>query len=212
MHSARSPWTRAYPRRRGGNGRAASMAAICAGLSPQARGERGMLQLQVELEGPIPAGAGGTTRSRWTRWTGRAYPRRRGGNSVYELMNRDPKGLSPQARGELSPYPRHSIVKGPIPAGAGGTTRSRGCNCTTGAYPRRRGGNEGIEVPPKSVTGLSPQARGERLVRMNQRAAVGPIPAGAGGTNIHAGTFRTGGAYPRRRGGNYRLKATFRLH
>ena len=50
------------------------------GLSPQARGELCAGQYIWLCEGPIPAGAGGTSGLYFGGLVMRAYPRRRGGN------------------------------------------------------------------------------------------------------------------------------------
>ncbi len=94
-------------------------------------------------------------------------------------------GLSPQARGEQTFTTTLEIAEGPIPAGAGGTSRSVCGGRLARAYPRRRGGNLSIETLHLLAQGLSPQARGERAGRAGGRGAVGPIPAGAGGTPLY---------------------------
>ena len=71
------------------------------GLSPQARGERKRHYNDEKQEGPIPAGAGGTSPPPASRSASRAYPRRRGGNTKKRPQVFGMSGLSPQARGEL---------------------------------------------------------------------------------------------------------------
>ena len=193
---------RAYPRRRGGNGTDGTPILAGKGLSPQARGEQGPAHGRGDGLGPIPAGAGGTPMRNALARAERAYPRRRGGNSMLDDLRGDRMGLSPQARGELLRGHRAGHDLGPIPAGAGGTSGRVIHPIVTGAYPRRRGGNSPAFSLFLLSLGLSPQARGEpHGVRPRMRCA-GPIPAGAGGTAQQCLLRRGGRAYPRRRGGN----------
>ena len=111
----------AYPRRRGGNSIVGGAAVSWAGLSPQARGEPRHAGSRTHEDGPIPAGAGGTSCMRAGGPCARAYPRRRGGNQSIERIFREVQGLSPQARGERQKPLVGPGRRGPIPAGAGGT-------------------------------------------------------------------------------------------
>ena len=70
----------AYPRRRGGNSRAARIFAAFSGLSPQTRGKPVVEPVAVCPLGPIPADAGETFCAIEIARPLRAYPRRRGGN------------------------------------------------------------------------------------------------------------------------------------
>ncbi len=123
--AAPCPWSWAYPRRRGGNGARGICIRRRKGLSPQARGELDRRVQARQDDGPIPAGAGGTITldTHGEAWT--AYPRRRGGNPGASFEKQTVAGLSPQARGELQMLRMVSSVRGPIPAGAGGTQGPR---------------------------------------------------------------------------------------
>ena len=90
----------AYPRRRGGNTRPDNHRPYLQGLSPQARGKLIAVSALRISSGPIPAGAGETCGLRRAGRTGRAYPRRRGGNRLPEQLRGSGWGLSPQARGK----------------------------------------------------------------------------------------------------------------
>ena len=72
---------RAYPRRRGGNGKRQLAFKPIKGLSPQARGKRLDNGTNKRGHGPIPAGAGETYCVLSFLSKNRAYPRRRGGNT-----------------------------------------------------------------------------------------------------------------------------------
>ena len=202
--------TRAYPRRRGGNTTAYRIVAACVGLSPQARGELAPLKRADNVRGPIPAGAGGTRQRPFHRGGGRAYPRRRGGNLAAVWAAVRDEGLSPQARGERASLAACALNRGPIPAGAGGTTPKPCAVSGIRAYPRRRGGNIRRLRRGKLRAGLSPQARGEPHGALVVAGQPGPIPAGAGGTPTRAVTAKFEGAYPRRRGGNSCYLSTYR--
>ena len=173
------------------------------GLSPQARGERVSAPGGQARGGPIPAGAGGTSRKRNHALIWKAYPRRRGGNPRDIARSASRRGRSPLARGVRASRPLSLWYERPIPAGAGGTTTPVIALSVIRAYPRRRGGNPTAAPPPMCLAGLSPQARGEPWTCHNGTQIQGPIPAGAGGTTPLGTPANSIGAYPRRRGGNH---------
>ena len=111
--------------------------------------------------GPIPAGTGETAMGVLAGDTGRAYPRRHGGNffNACELLK--VPGLSPQARGKHIRLLFLKVGKGPIPAGTGETRGQCRHNGISRAYPRRHGGNPIPEGITEVLEGLSPQARGK---------------------------------------------------
>ena len=90
----------AYPRKRGGNVKHSGWAPLRMGLSPQARGKQEHMSAYIVRLRPIPASAGETRwqPSRSARM--RAYPRKRGGNTVALHLRLLLEGLSPQARGK----------------------------------------------------------------------------------------------------------------
>ena len=57
-------------------------------------------------------------------------------------------------------------------------------NSSSRAYPRWRGGNVETDLQLTQQQGLSPLARGKLQVERIEPAALGPIPAGAGETEI----------------------------
>ncbi len=59
-------------------------------------------------------------------------------------------------------------------------------------------------APLTSTSGLSPHARGKRLVLISSMVSLGPIPACAGETPGSTSTLSAPRAYPRMRGGNFR--------
>ena len=131
----------AYPRWRGGNLRRTWSPVPCSGLSPLARGKRLHVAGGPAPWGPIPAGAGETPTATARRSRSRAYPRWRGGNDMSGPGVERPWGLSPLARGKLTPCDPCQVVCGPIPAGAGETRAYAAPPAAERAYPRWRGGN-----------------------------------------------------------------------
>ena len=111
-------------------------------------------------------------------------------------------GLSPLARGKpLRPHDGGGIA-GPIPAGAGETGSVGSGIVSLRAYPRWRGGNQISVGRLSSARGLSPLARGKRGEKVPRNTWSGPIPAGAGETDLRHQPPPLPKAYPRWRGGN----------
>jgi len=71
------------------------------------------------LHGSIPAGAGEAYISLYLYLSTRVYPRGRGGSGGVSRMGRIFNGLSPRARGKLTPTIFSPVDNGSIPAGAG---------------------------------------------------------------------------------------------
>ncbi len=171
---------RAYPRLRGGTEWAASRPRSSGGLSPLARGNRAAACRGACAGGPIPACAGEPESDSACSGVSRAYPRLRGGTSmIYPAIHAVP-GLSPLARGNLTEIPAAAVTKGPIPACAGEPTEQVSHWCCDGAYPRLRGGTLSMCCERGWVGGLSPLARGNRVLRRDNLIFCGPIPACAG--------------------------------
>ncbi len=97
----RQRWGRAYPRMRGGNLLFGNHSMRPVGLSPHARGKQRLVELASCISGPIPACAGETAGLDQTEVQEGAYPRMRGGNTLTQLHEGNPMGLSPHARGKL---------------------------------------------------------------------------------------------------------------
>ncbi len=134
----------------------------------------------------------------------RAYPRRHGGNRGFINGRWKSTGLSPQARGKLSPSLQQPAGQGPIPAGTGETCCLHTSAGAIRAYPRRHGGNWQFPPVQHLGRGLSPQARGKLAQWRSRCAHHGPIPAGTGETSFSFSILTSCGAYPRRHGGNLR--------
>ena len=153
--------SRAYPRWRGGNRISGLWAMSGEGLSPLARGKLRGPGGGRRGWGPIPAGAGETVESDLLSPISGAYPRWRGGNSRSCRAWPAPPGLSPLARGKLTPFAVDVLEPGPIPAGAGETSSRWRRRRRRRAYPRWRGGNREKRGRRRGDSGLSPLARGK---------------------------------------------------
>ena len=128
------------------------------------------------------------------------YPRWRG-----ELTNDAPKprllhGLSPLARGTLSPMREARAISRFIPAGAGNSDQSGLYRLARTVYPRWRGELSNLRSVCKSAAGLSPLARGTRGGIQFRCGIVRFIPAGAGNSPVRAGSNPAQTVYPRWRG------------
>ncbi len=174
------------------------------GLSPHARGKLSNQTALDALAGPIPACAGETARSARCAALAGAYPRMRGGNFEPVLGVGLDGGLSPHARGKHALRAVELAGVGPIPACAGETAQHRWLTIPPGAYPRMRGGNFIVDGESRTLTGLSPHARGKLVFHADQGTKKGPIPACAGETKHLEWKENCKGAYPRMRGGNSR--------
>ncbi len=191
----------AYPRPRGGAHTTLYNPSLLYGLSPPARGSLSRTVSALSVTGPIPARAGEPFGVCLALNAGRAYPRPRGGAGLKPLEIGRKPGLSPPARGSLSPNDLPKYLTGPIPARAGEPLPQRGEIAVRQAYPRPRGGAPHKRPPAPAASGLSPPARGSLTHRRTSIRRIGPIPARAGEPRKSSGPPMLPGAYPRPRGG-----------
>ncbi len=153
-----------YPRWRGEHTQKASTKAALTGLSPLARGTPEHKSLFFLNNRFIPAGAGNTIECIFNSRIITVYPRWRGehihgGNFFCAVV-----GLSPLARGTPHSERRAVTPARFIPAGAGNTL-ARALNRNGPAvYPRWRGEHPRFSTPPQVENGLSPLARGTRIL------------------------------------------------
>ncbi len=94
--------TQVYPRWRGEHAAAVRHLRTHGGLSPLARGTLSAGVLRCIRRRFIPAGAGNTWLSIFSRQDFAVYPRWRGEHRREELNNENQSGLSPLARGTLA--------------------------------------------------------------------------------------------------------------
>ncbi len=157
--------------------------------------------MRIAEMGSIPACAGEPSQLPPAPVLPGVYPRMRGGTfGRYQAM-KQLEGLSPHARGNLSPSVSSSGKYGSIPACAGEPTRRRCCHLERRVYPRMRGGTPSTHVLSEWFQGLSPHARGNLAEVCAFYIVSGSIPACAGEpmyAPIRPICLRV---YPRMRGG-----------
>ncbi|APT78814.1 CRISPR associated protein [Salmonella enterica subsp. enterica serovar Cerro] len=170
------------------------------GLSPLARGTHDPDVKEKAFRRFIPAGAGNTHYQRPSRTRRPVYPRWRGEHNGRDTAPREANGLSPLARGTLSQIiPAIPSIRF-IPAGAGNTFADKSNYNSMAVYPRWRGEHsEGGDLR-NGVAGLSPLARGTRVVIPAYQAVLRFIPAGAGNTDLSMLLIGLTPVYPRWRG------------
>ncbi len=170
------------------------------GLSPLARGTRATSSRVSGVGRFIPAGAGNTTRDNagYSRKT--VYPRWRGEHGSSRRLTLLSSGLSPLARGTHQQLLWLMHSERFIPAGAGNTHAGARLELPFPVYPRWRGEHVFSQPPRICAPGLSPLARGTRMVAGFRLFASRFIPAGAGNTPVDIVAPRLTTVYPRWRG------------
>ena len=171
------------------------------GLSPLARGNPDGLDFGIMAGGSIPACAGEPALATTNTRRRRVYPRLRGGTCWKQSAPWVWRGLSPLARGNLVLLAELLRSKGSIPACAGEPTTWANASPARWVYPRLRGGTTVPGGGAPATKGLSPLARGNRLLARVWCLAAGSIPACAGEPGWRCGALDFAGVYPRLRGG-----------
>ena len=116
-----------YPRWRGEHKSGGILNKPDDGLSPLARGTQFHACPARAGVRFIPAGAGNTPGFGMKSRSGPVYPRWRGEHPLIPCNPGGPHGLSPLARGTLSPRRKSALLKRFIPAGAGNTLKIYYC-------------------------------------------------------------------------------------
>ena len=151
------------------------------GLSPPTRGNPNHAVPRVAQYRSIPAHAGEPA-AIWLRgWSGRVYPRPRGGT-------------------EASPHERPQTPRS-IPAHAGEPKAGVDRLVSARVYPRPRGGTAGAGRRREPREGLSPPTRGNRCQVEHNPPVEGSIPAHAGEPSPRSRRRTLRRVYPRPRGG-----------
>ena len=125
----------------------------------------------------------------------------RGGTPLPVAWRNAAQGLSPLARGNHWASTDQTWCAGSIPACAGEPLERASGRLCRAVYPRLRGGTDSMKSPGRPVRGLSPLARGNRVVSLTKAITSGSIPACAGEPCWRRTTTRRPGVYPRLRGG-----------
>ena len=198
-----------YPRGRGGTFLAGNYKAARRGLSPRARGNPVRSVHVQEVRGSIPAGAGEPPPQGLGYLAIGVYPRGRGGTAVLHRVVVLCEGLSPRARGNRGRLLVGDVFHGSIPAGAGEPAMYINVDPKRRVYPRGRGGTVAGAGYAEGVEGLSPRARGNRLLSPPVARPVGSIPAGAGEPSRRRAAAAAAAVYPRGRGGTTERKRVY---
>ncbi|SUH13783.1 Domain of uncharacterised function (DUF2825) [Salmonella enterica subsp. enterica] len=128
-----------YPRWRGEHLWITLQILVTCGLSPLARGTQVVAVVDGVAVRFIPAGAGNTTISALKIIPRSVYPRWRGEHTIKTVTCITMTGLSPLARGTLSPERQMELLARFIPAGAGNTPATQCARSGITVYPRWRG-------------------------------------------------------------------------
>ena len=112
----------------------------------------------------IPAGAGNSLIITSSLVVTAVYPRWRGELQVTIYRMTHNRGLSPLARGTLRAQMTGDMRERFIPAGAGNSQRRIIKTTSPAVYPRWRGELQHLARGMQNVNGLSPLARGTRMI------------------------------------------------
>ena len=151
-----------YPRPRGGTRRAFGWTPAYEGLSPPTRGNLDVVRVRAYLERSIPAHAGEPDNPSQMDYSGKVYPRPRGGTHVGMALVAALGGLSPPTRGNPVKAYQNSVGHRSIPAHAGEPRNATSAPSVDGVYPRPRGGTRWLDLSCQPPPGLSPPTRGNR--------------------------------------------------
>ena len=172
------------------------------GSSPLTRGKLEVLVAPFGNKGLIPAHAGKTWISGFSRPRAWAHPRSRGENDERYIPLIHERGSSPLTRGKRPRRPRDVRGRRLIPAHAGKTRWPHPRGQGHRAHPRSRGENRCEECGVCDAAGSSPLTRGKRFVMAPCDIPRGLIPAHAGKTRNSRGRQGSCWAHPRSRGEN----------
>ncbi len=195
-HSART----VYPRSRGEHALSPAARFAAFGLSPLARGTRQLDRNFLRHLRFIPARAGNTAFPGSRTRPIAVYPRSRGEHNQIKRGLVTSLGLSPLARGTLNQVNSGRRKERFIPARAGNTRQDRCYFRHWPVYPRSRGEHLSLFPAGKSVTGLSPLARGTLKQGSCVILVLRFIPARAGNTPVSLTVQFSTAVYPRSRG------------
>ena len=154
-----------YPRVGGGTWLKWELTHCRYGLSPRGRGNLAEVGADALPVRSIPAWAGEPVPVPMQPHAERVYPRVGGGTGSGSLQSKPGRGLSPRGRGNR----RESLVNSrdcrSIPAWAGEPAAWSWNTRLSKVYPRVGGGTAQAESEGRSMKGLSPRGRGNRLSR-----------------------------------------------
>ena len=152
-----------YPRVGGGTLNRIVELLPVTGLSPRGRGNRSGGHADSYILGSIPAWAGEPVHREANKPVNGVYPRVGGGTSFCTTSDREPLGLSPRGRGNLTGASVVMMCPRSIPAWAGEPHWSECRHDVSTVYPRVGGGTTAPGTSPRAHLGLSPRGRGNPL-------------------------------------------------
>ena len=191
---------RAHPRSRGENSPPRRGVSSTVGSSPLTRGKLSSWWTGTWDGGLIPAHAGKTSASTWTRFAPRAHPRSRGENSQRAAGDGSNTGSSPLTRGKQGDGMCAFGGFGLIPAHAGKTDERLLARAQGEAHPRSRGENVMQVRGDNGIEGSSPLTRGKLLRPSRATTPRRLIPAHAGKTVTCCPPHLRAGSSPLTRG------------
>ena len=195
---------RAHPRSRGENSPPRRGVSSTVGSSPLTRGKLSSWWTGTWDGGLIPAHAGKTSASTWTRFAPRAHPRSRGENSQRAAGDGSNTGSSPLTRGKQGDGMCAFGGFGLIPAHTGKTDERLLARAQGEAHPRSRGENVMQVRGDNGIEGSSPLTRGKLLRPSRATTPRRLIPAHAGKTVTCCPPHLRAGSSPLTRGKHLR--------
>ena len=195
------PSATVYPRVCGGTSAVRALNDTAPGLSPRVRGNRRAGCWYGMRRRSIPACAGEPTATRSSQCLPKVYPRVCGGTAAEFVEPQNDKGLSPRVRGNHKPRAAAEAAERSIPACAGEPFPASPNGPTARVYPRVCGGTPPGGWRIRTLRGLSPRVRGNRVPPLHQPGRRRSIPACAGeppALDEHCGDMEV---YPRVCGG-----------
>ena len=157
--------SKVYPRVGGGTASVISCARPGGGLSPRGRGNHSYNGRDKDWLGSIPAWAGEPVSPSAAMPLEPVYPRVGGGTLPRGALVPHCTGLSPRGRGNRGGAHWKTQAIGSIPAWAGEPSVFPNRTAVKRVYPRVGGGTAQAESEGRSMKGLSPRGRGNRLSR-----------------------------------------------
>ena len=173
------------------------------GLSPRLRGNLDGEEVAVGVTGSIPAPAGEPEGGQEETPPKKVYPRACGGTLSLDKRHQLLQGLSPRLRGNLVAHLRIRHIRGSIPAPAGEPADDNKLPAGSAVYPRACGGTGCESGGKRTIDGLSPRLRGNRLRASRTARVPGSIPAPAGEPIAANSSLRRATVYPRACGGTF---------
>ena len=191
-----------HPRACGANYQRASRSTMVFGSSPRMRGKHHQRGHGPATDRIIPAHAGQTAPSHWTRSRTADHPRACGANRITDTTMVNHEGSSPRMRGKLVDAPAELGVLRIIPAHAGQTCATSKDGSVGSDHPRACGANRVEFTDIELRYGSSPRMRGKPKSTSALTGLFRIIPAHAGQTLARGWCIVSRKDHPRACGAN----------